>query len=120
MKKVRIGVLGAYRGTSMINYCKRADHAEVVAICDKSPEALDAQRTHLLDVSCVIAIFSCRKLTKKWKIMQANIERSLARYTHVMTNPMGIPQGFRSTVYCQTYKEAPFSAISFCSLIVSQ
>ena len=44
MKKVRIGVLGAYRGTSMINYCKRADHAEVVAICDKSHEALDAQR----------------------------------------------------------------------------
>ena len=44
MRKVRIGVLGAYRGTSMINYCKRADHAEVVAICDKSPEALDAQR----------------------------------------------------------------------------
>ena len=41
MKKVRIGVLGAYRGTSMINYCKRADHAEVVAICDKSPEALE-------------------------------------------------------------------------------
>lgn len=44
MKKIRIGVLGAYRGTSMINYCKRADHAEVVAICDKNPEALDAQR----------------------------------------------------------------------------
>lgn len=46
MKKIRIGVLGAYRGTSMINYCKRADHAEVVAICDKSSEALDAQREH--------------------------------------------------------------------------
>ena len=30
MKKVRIGVLGAYRGTSMINYCKRADNAEIV------------------------------------------------------------------------------------------
>ena len=44
MKKVRIGVLGAYRGTSMINYCKRADHAEVVAICDKNPDALAAQR----------------------------------------------------------------------------
>ena len=44
MKKVRIGVLGAYRGTSMINYCKRSNHAEVVAICDKSPEALDMQR----------------------------------------------------------------------------
>ena len=44
MEKVRIGVLGGYRGTSMINYCKRADHAEVVAICDKVPEVLDAQR----------------------------------------------------------------------------
>ena len=43
-KKVRIGVLGAYRGTSMINYCKRSDNAEVVAICDKTPEALEAQR----------------------------------------------------------------------------
>ena len=53
MKKVRIGVLGAYRGTSMINYCKRADHAEVVAICDKSQEALDAQRqyTEGLDIT---------------------------------------------------------------------
>ena len=44
MKKIRIGVLGAYRGTSMINYCKRADNAEVVAICDKSEDALNAQR----------------------------------------------------------------------------
>lgn len=44
MKKVRIGVLGAYRGTSMINYCKRADNAEVVAICDKSKVALDMQK----------------------------------------------------------------------------
>lgn len=44
MEKVRIGVLGAYRGSSMINYCKRADNAEVVAICDKLPEALEAQR----------------------------------------------------------------------------
>lgn len=44
MKKVKIGVLGAYRGTSMINYCKRSDNAEVVAICDKSPEALETQR----------------------------------------------------------------------------
>ena len=37
MKKVRIGVLGAYRGTSMINYCKRADHAEVVAFAIRAP-----------------------------------------------------------------------------------
>ena len=44
MKKVRVGVLGAYRGTSMINYCKRSSNAELVAICDKSPQALDVQR----------------------------------------------------------------------------
>jgi len=44
MKKVKIGVLGAYRGSSMINYCKRVDDTEIVAICDKTPEALEAQR----------------------------------------------------------------------------
>lgn len=44
MKKVRIGVLGGYRGASMINYCKKSDHAEVVAICDKSPKVLETQR----------------------------------------------------------------------------
>ena len=44
MKKVRIGVLGGYRGSSMIKYCKLASNAEVVAICDKSAEVLDAQR----------------------------------------------------------------------------
>ena len=44
MKKVRVGVLGAFRGTSMINYCKIADNAEVVAICDKWKEGLDIQK----------------------------------------------------------------------------
>lgn len=44
MSKIKIGVLGAYRGSSMINYCKAAENAEVVAICDKSPEALEAQK----------------------------------------------------------------------------
>ncbi|MBE7030475.1 MAG: Gfo/Idh/MocA family oxidoreductase [Ruminococcaceae bacterium] len=36
MKRVKIGVLGAYRGTSLINYCKIAENAEVVAICEKN------------------------------------------------------------------------------------
>ena len=45
--------------------------------------------THL--VSGVIAIFSCMKFTKKWKIIQASIDRSLTRYTQVMINPKGIP-----------------------------
>ena len=45
MKKVRIGVLGAYRGTGMINYCKVADNAELVAICDKYEPALEKQKS---------------------------------------------------------------------------
>ncbi|MDO4618905.1 MAG: Gfo/Idh/MocA family oxidoreductase [Clostridia bacterium] len=45
-KKVRVGVLGGYRGASMINYCKRADNAEVVAICDNAPDVLDAQKEY--------------------------------------------------------------------------
>ena len=44
MSKIKIGVLGGYRGSSMINYCKVANDAEVVAICDKAPDVLDAQR----------------------------------------------------------------------------
>ena len=44
MKKLRIGVLGAYRGTSMIKYCLRANNAEVVAICDKWQPALDKHK----------------------------------------------------------------------------
>ena len=49
MKKVRIGVMGAYRGTSMINYCEQADNAQVVAICDKWVEGLERQKTALND-----------------------------------------------------------------------
>ena len=44
MSKIRIGVMGAYRGTSMINYCKIAGNAEVVAICDKWKEGLEKQK----------------------------------------------------------------------------
>lgn len=44
MSKIKIGVMGAYRGASMINYCKKAANAEVVAICDKWKEALDLQK----------------------------------------------------------------------------
>ena len=51
MKKVRVGVLGAYRGSSMINYCKGASNAEVVAICDKLPEALEAQKKNAVGLN---------------------------------------------------------------------
>ncbi|MBR0462881.1 MAG: Gfo/Idh/MocA family oxidoreductase [Clostridia bacterium] len=51
MDKIRIGVLGGYRGTSMINYCRAAEDAQVVAICDKSDEVLARQREALADDS---------------------------------------------------------------------
>ena len=40
MKKIKVGVLGGFRGNSMITYCKSANNAEVVAICDKNPDVL--------------------------------------------------------------------------------
>ncbi len=44
MKKIKVGVLGAMRGSSMINYCLFANNAEVVAICDFRKELLDIQK----------------------------------------------------------------------------
>lgn len=41
MDKVKIGVLGAYRGMSMIGFCTQYDAVELVAICDKYQPALD-------------------------------------------------------------------------------
>ncbi|MBQ6823430.1 MAG: Gfo/Idh/MocA family oxidoreductase [Clostridia bacterium] len=44
MKKIKVGVVGAYRGGSMIKYCANAENAEVVAICDIRPELLKKQQ----------------------------------------------------------------------------
>lgn len=44
MKKIKIGVMGAMRGSSMINYCLAADNAELVAICDKWKDGLEIQK----------------------------------------------------------------------------
>ena len=43
-RKVRIGVLGGFRGNSMISFCKVAENVELVAICDKMAEVLKAQQ----------------------------------------------------------------------------
>ncbi len=40
-KKVKIGVFGAYRGKTMINFCAYYPEAELVAICDKYEPALE-------------------------------------------------------------------------------
>ena len=44
MKRIRIGVIGAGRGGSMISYCLTAGNAELVAICDKWEEGLERQK----------------------------------------------------------------------------
>ena len=49
MDKIRIGVLGVKRGTSMIYYCEHAQNAEVVAICDKWEEGLRKTEKELND-----------------------------------------------------------------------
>jgi predicted dehydrogenase len=41
-RKIKIGVLGGFRGNSMISFCKVAPNVELVAICDFSPEVLTA------------------------------------------------------------------------------
>ena len=39
-RKIKIGVIGVSRGASMMNYCKMAQNAELVAVCDKWEEGL--------------------------------------------------------------------------------
>lgn len=46
-RKIRIGVLGGFRGNSMIKYANTVDDTELVAICDKSEEVLEKQRKAL-------------------------------------------------------------------------
>ena len=40
--KIRLGVLGAYRGFAITNGCRNDDDFEVYAVCDKNRERLDA------------------------------------------------------------------------------
>ncbi len=44
MKKVKIGVVGAARGTSMIKYSAEANNTELVAICDIREDLLNKHR----------------------------------------------------------------------------
>lgn len=49
MKKVKVGVFGAYRGSFVINLCERIKNVQVVAVCDKNPDVLEIQRQELGD-----------------------------------------------------------------------
>lgn len=48
-KKLKIGVLGGYRGTSMISFLSQSDKAELVAICDNNEDVLLKQKERFGD-----------------------------------------------------------------------
>ena len=47
MKKIRIGVFGATRGSAAVNFCVGTGKAEVVAICDRQEAVLARQKEYL-------------------------------------------------------------------------
>lgn len=49
MDRVKIGVFGVGRGGTMMRYCKRSEHASLVAICDRREDALARKRKELGD-----------------------------------------------------------------------
>jgi len=54
MRKIKVGVMGVFRGLSMINYCAKAPNAELVAICDKWEEGLQkvTEKHGELNIAC--------------------------------------------------------------------
>ena len=44
MEKIKVGVFGGCRGNSMIQYCRGAKNAVVVAICDKFDSVIEKQK----------------------------------------------------------------------------
>lgn len=62
MGKIKIGVLGLYRGSSMINYCLAADNAELVAICDKWVEGVELQKKKHPDILKAFALLGYGKV----------------------------------------------------------
>lgn len=51
MKKVKIGVLGVYRGRAMIDYCKHDKRVKLCAVCDLNEHALKQLKEELNDDS---------------------------------------------------------------------
>lgn len=51
MKQIKIGVMGVGRGRSMIDYCQRAGHAKLVAICDFWKDGLAKAKQEINDPS---------------------------------------------------------------------
>ena len=57
VKKIKVGVFGAYRGMTMINVLARHPDAELVAVCDKYRPALDKCRKLAEETGSKIAYY---------------------------------------------------------------
>ncbi|MBQ1942210.1 MAG: Gfo/Idh/MocA family oxidoreductase [Clostridia bacterium] len=57
MEKIKLGVLGGYRGLSMINYCVKAQDVELVAICDYNDEVLASCEKWLKERNANVKLF---------------------------------------------------------------
>ena len=47
MKKCKVGILGVGRGMTVWNYCKIAENAEVVAVCDSCGDRLENAKKNI-------------------------------------------------------------------------
>ena len=58
MKKVKIGVLGGYRGKTMINWCiTNRELADVVAICDMNPDVRENVKDSLKKINYECTVY---------------------------------------------------------------
>ena len=46
-KKIKVGLFGVGRGMFLWKYCKNAENAELVAICDKNETAIEKAKEEL-------------------------------------------------------------------------
>ena len=67
MKKIRLGVIGVGRGSSMMNYCKAAGNAELVAICDKWEEGLELKKKEFPQVAYYTDYDEFLKAVELWQ-----------------------------------------------------
>ena len=58
MNKLKIGVLGAYRGMTMIDVLLNHPEAELVAVCDKYEPLLDDVRKKAEDKNVSVALYN--------------------------------------------------------------
>ena len=105
MAKIKIGVFGGGRGSSMIKFCKLYQDAELVAICDKHPEVLENQKNQ--DGVENVTFYTCFEDFIKHDmdaVVLANYANEHAPYAIKLLNAG--KHVFSEVLHCQTLKEA--------------